>query len=72
MSAPWNSVYPVGTSVDYRRDDGSTFATKTRTEASVLSGHTAVVWVDGIAGCVSLERIRLRTEPATVPSTRNK
>lgn len=44
-------------------DDGalacpSYFPTKTRTDAQVLSGHSAVIWVEGIAGCYLLDRVR--------------
>lgn len=51
----WNSMMPVGAQVVYRKDDGSKVVTKTRTEAQVLSGHTAVVWLDGVSGCVAIE-----------------
>jgi hypothetical protein len=28
---------------------------ETRSEASVLGGHSAVIWLDGKSGCVALE-----------------
>jgi hypothetical protein len=62
----WNRDCPVGTPVTVSRDDGSEFETKTRSAARVLSGHTAVIWVDGIAGCYSLDRVRRRTPGATL------
>jgi protein gp37 len=31
--------------------------TRTRSEASLLGGHTPVVWVEGMAGCVALDRV---------------
>ncbi|MCO2074645.1 hypothetical protein FA145_06390 [Pseudomonas aeruginosa] len=45
--AAWNSAYPAGTEVDYRFHRG---ATAKRT----LGGHTAVVWLAGVSGCVAL------------------
>ena len=58
----WNSVFPVGTSVWYRTDGGSELPDKTRSEAELLSGHTAVIWLEGKSGCVALDRVKLRTE----------
>ena len=52
----WNAKVNVGDQVEYRSDpyaEPQVFAT--RTEASVLSGHTAVVWLEGKAGCVAIE-----------------
>lgn len=49
----WNVAVKVGDLVDYRSHPGAQpqrFAT--RTEAQVLSGHTAVVWLSGKSGCV--------------------
>jgi hypothetical protein len=54
----WNAMYRIGEAVVYRRDDGSDFTTTTRSAASVLSGHTAVIWLAGISGCVALHRVR--------------
>jgi hypothetical protein len=53
----WNKKYPVGTPVTVRLDDGSVNETKTRSAAYVLSGHTAVIFVDGISGCYLLSRV---------------
>ncbi len=52
----WNEAHPVGTQVHVRQDDGVTLLTKTRSAAQVLGGHTAVVWLDGVAGCYRLDR----------------
>lgn len=57
IAATFNKNAPIGTPVSYRTDLGKVVETKTRSEASVLGGHTAVVWLDGIAGCVSVERV---------------
>jgi hypothetical protein len=37
--------------------------TRTRSRASVLGGHTAVVWVDGHGACIALTHI----DPVTSP-----
>jgi hypothetical protein len=56
----WNKKHAVGDVVFYRDDHGALHETKTRTPASVLGGHTAVIWVDCEIGCVALERIHTR------------
>lgn len=53
----WNAANKSGADVAYRRDNGKAILTKTRTEAQVLSGHTAVIWLEGISGCVDLMRV---------------
>lgn len=51
--AVWNSAYPAGTEVDYRfHRAAAPKRTRTTTEAQVLGGHTAVVWLAGVSGCV--------------------
>lgn len=54
----WNAAHPVGTPVVVRLDSGKNFATKTRSRAEVLSGHTPVIWLEGVRGCYILERVR--------------
>lgn len=56
----WNTEVSVGAPVDYRKDDGTIAQTFTRTPASVLSGHTAVVWLEDVRGCVALDRVTVR------------
>lgn len=53
----WNEKYPVGTEVEYHPviDEPEHRIRTTRTEAQVLSGHTAVIWLNGERGCVCLE-----------------
>ncbi|HGO6128480.1 TPA: hypothetical protein ACK3RK_007065 [Burkholderia cepacia] len=55
----WNRQHGVGAFVKYHRiiGEGEGVATKTRSEAWVLSGHTAVVMVEGVSGCVALDAI---------------
>lgn len=53
----FNARYPVGQRVSVRRDSGEGVTTTTRSAAQVLSGHTAVIWLDGITGCYLLDRV---------------
>jgi hypothetical protein len=53
----WNALHPVGTAVELTKDAG-VVTTKTRSAAEVLSGHSAVVWLEGVSGCYALERVR--------------
>ncbi|CAN7777686.1 hypothetical protein LJR290_007905 [Variovorax sp. LjRoot290] len=49
----FNAKVPLGGAVDYFSYEGAPLERfKTRTEAQILSGHTAVVWLEGKAGCV--------------------
>lgn len=51
----FNSKVPLGGTVDYFFCEGAPRERlKTRTEAQILSGHTAVVWLQGKAGCVCM------------------
>lgn len=57
----WNSRLPVGSEVQYRECLDDPFpATRftTRTPATVLSGHTAVVWLNEKPGCVAIAHCR--------------
>jgi hypothetical protein len=60
LVADWNTRYPVGTKVKYFPVIGGLRygETKTLTAAWVLSGHTAVINVEGVSGCVALEACR--------------
>lgn len=49
----FNASTPVGAEVVVKMDDGKSVITKTRAEAQVLSGHTAVVWLDNRAWAIS-------------------
>lgn len=53
----FNARYPIGQAVTVRRDGGDDMSTFTRSEAQVLSGHSAVIWLDGISGCYLLDRV---------------
>lgn len=58
----WNAVNPIGTEVVLRRDDDVQMRTRTGSDAQVLSGHSAVIWLRGVSGCYLLDRVR-RAEP---------
>lgn len=53
--AAFNRQIAVGDEVDYFAviEDGVSQRYKTRSPAEVLSGHTAVVWLEGKSGCVA-------------------
>lgn len=57
----WNVNVRVGASVVYwtgaREGDGT--KGETRTNAQLLSGHTAVVWVTGHVGCIALSHVQV-------------
>ena len=57
MCERWNEAHPIGTEVwFYPVIGGNTVRVrKTRSAAYVLSGHTAVVFLEGESGCVALE-----------------
>lgn len=56
----WNAKYKIGTEVDYSSIIGGppTLRSKTRSEAQVLSGHSAVVWLEDKSGCVGIEHCK--------------
>lgn len=60
----WNKGHKPGIDVIVRKDDKSEVRTKTRSEAFMLGasgdypGHTAMIQLEGISGCYSLERVR--------------
>ena len=53
----WNDRVPTGAAVSYRKDDGTLVQTKTRSRATLLGNHTPVIWLDGVTGCVMLDRV---------------
>jgi hypothetical protein len=53
----FNAAHPVGTAVKVQLDGGELRETVTTSEAQVLSGHSAVIWLKGISGCYLLERV---------------
>ncbi len=53
----FNKKNPVGTSVTVVKDRGEKVETRVKYPAEVLSGHTPVVWLEGISGCYCLDRV---------------
>ncbi|MGK4660997.1 hypothetical protein, partial [Pseudomonas aeruginosa] len=53
----WNKLHGIGTLIAYEdiRGEGETHRGKSTTEAQVLGGHSAVIWLEGKSGCVSLD-----------------
>ena len=61
----FNAAHQVGAAVSVELDSGEIRETVTTSEAQVLSGHTSVIWLDGIRGCYDLELVTaLRAEKA--------
>lgn len=56
----WNAKHPIGTAVVLLKDNGEAFDTVTTSQAQVLSGHSAVIWVEHVSGCYALERVTAR------------
>jgi hypothetical protein len=50
---------PKSTQVIYTDDLGKDHATRVKYPAELLSGHTAVIWLEGVSGCYLLSRVRL-------------
>lgn len=55
----FNMRFRVGDEVEYFEVIGASKAERyrTRTEAQILSGHTAVVWLEGKSGCVCCSHV---------------
>jgi hypothetical protein len=67
----WNARIKVGDEIHFWPISGEDKREvhKTRTEASVLSGHTAVVWLEGKSGCVALDNCApIIVRPANNPA----
>jgi hypothetical protein len=59
LAAKWNKRFAVGTRVRYWTGvrHGMGKVSNTRSEARVLGGHTAVVWIEDETGCVALSHL---------------
>ena len=55
--AAWNQAIPIGHPVLVVNDTGQIVDTRTRGDAYVLGGHSALVMVEGITGGYALERV---------------
>lgn len=60
----WNHKHPIGTPVTYHPVIGEKAGKETVTTgaAYVLGGHTAVVFVEGVSGCVALDACEVQKE----------
>jgi hypothetical protein len=56
--ADWNAAHAVGIEVIVTKDRGEQVQTRTTSAAQMLSGHSAVIWLEGLSGCYALERVR--------------
>lgn len=55
----FNAANPVGSVVSVQLDGcDELFKTVTRSAAQVLSGHSAVIWLEGVSGCYLLDRVK--------------
>lgn len=60
----FNAAHAVGGRVAVNLDGKDTpLITTTRSEAQILSGHSAVVWMDGVSGCYDLSRVAPIPDP---------
>lgn len=57
LVADWNSKHQPGTRVKFRDDNGLETETTTRSEAQMLGGHSAVIWLEGVSGAYKLDRV---------------
>ena len=59
LVAKWNERFHVGTKVRYWTGarEGVGKISYTQSPAEVLSGHTAVIWLSGVSGCVALSHV---------------
>lgn len=53
----FNQRFRVGTAVVVAKDGGENVSTTTRSEAWVMSGHSAVIQIAGISGSYLLDRV---------------
>jgi len=53
----WNELHGIGTLIAYEeiRGEGETHRGKSTADAQLLEGHSAVIWLEGKRGCVSLD-----------------
>ena len=53
----FNAAHQIGAAVSVKLDSGEVRETVTNSEAQVMGGHSAVIWLDGVSGCYDLERV---------------
>ena len=58
MVIMFNNKMKIGDKIKVEQDDGQVVEWTVKSPASILGGHTAVIWVEEKAGCYLLERVR--------------
>ena len=54
----FNATNPIGSDVFVKLDGvDEPFRTRTRSDAQILSGHSAVIWLETVSGCYLLDRV---------------
>ena len=54
----FNAKNPIGSDVFVKLDGvDEPFRTRTRSDAQILSGHSAVIWLENVSGCYLLDRV---------------
>lgn len=54
----FNAKNPIGSDVFVKLDGvDEPFRTRTRSAAQILSGHSAVIWLENVSGCYLLDRV---------------
>ena len=55
----FNAKVKVGDEVFVKLDGvDEPFRTRTKSVAQILSGHTAVIWMEDVSGCYLLDRVK--------------
>lgn len=53
----FNERYNIGDKIKVRQDDGNIVEWTVRNEATMLGGHSAVIWAEEHTGCYSADRV---------------
>jgi len=54
----FNAICEVGDEVFVKLDgNDEPFRTRTKSVAQILSGHSAVIWLENVSGCYLLDRV---------------
>lgn len=55
-----NQAFKVGDKIKVKQDDGSIVEWTMEAPASILGGHTAVIWADEHRGCYMAARVQFK------------
>jgi len=53
----FNQKHPEGSKVTVITDFGKRIETRVAGSARIIGGHTVVLWLEGLTGCYSLDRV---------------